>query len=172
MVDVQNDFCQGGALAVPDGDAVVGPLSRLMEQIPFVVATRDWHPPDHHSFAEQGGPWPVHCVRDTQGAQLHPDIDASRVDAIVDAGREPEHEGYSGFEHTDLERVLRDHDVDTVHVGGLALDYCVKATALDARRAGFDVTLHQSATRAIEAEAGDADRALEELREAGVRIVD
>ena len=172
MVDVQNDFCQGGALAVPDGDAVVGPLSRLMEQIPFVVATRDWHPPDHHSFAEQGGPWPVHCVRDTPGAQLHPDIDASRVDAIVDAGREPEHEGYSGFEHTDLERVLRDHDVDTVHVGGLALDYCVKATALDARRAGFDVTLHQSATRAIEAEAGDADRALEELREAGVRIVD
>ena len=172
MVDVQNDFCQGGALAVPDGDAVVGPLNRLMEQIPFVVATRDWHPPDHHSFAEQGGPWPVHCVRDTQGAQLHPDIDASRVDAIVDAGREPEHEGYSGFEHTDLERVLRDHDVDTVHVGGLALDYCVKATALDARRAGFDVTLHQSATRAIEAEAGDADRALEELREAGVRIVD
>ena len=114
----------------------------------------------------------MHCVRDTPGAQLHPDIDASRVDAIVDAGREPEHEGYSGFEHTDLERVLRDHDVDTVHVGGLALDYCVKATALDARRAGFDVTLHQSATRAIEAEAGDTDRALEELREAGVRIVD
>ena len=172
MVDVQNDFCPGGALAVPDGDAVVGPLSRLMEQIPFVVATRDWHPPDHHSFAEQGGPWPVHCVRDTPGAQLHPDIDASRVDAIVDAGREPEHEGYSGFEHTDLERVLRDHDIDTVHVGGLALDYCVKATALDARRAGFDVTLHQSATRAIEAEAGDTDRALEELREAGVRIDD
>ena len=133
MVDVQNDFCQGGALAVPDGDAVVGPLNRLMEQIPFVVATRDWHPPDHHSFAEQGGPWPVHCVRDTPGAQLHPDIDAGRVDAIVDAGREPEHEGYSGFEHTDLDRVLRDHDVDTVHVGGLALDYCVKATALDAR---------------------------------------
>jgi len=172
VVDVQNDFCPGGALAVPDGDAVVEPLNRLMEQIPFVVATRDWHPPDHHSFAEQGGPWPVHCVRDTPGAQLHPDIDASRVDAIVDAGREPEHEGYSGFEHTDLDRVLRDHDVDTVHVGGLALDYCVKATALDARRAGFDVTLHQSATRAIEAEAGDADRALEELREAGVRIVD
>ena len=172
MVDVQNDFCPGGALAVPDGDAVVEPLNRLMEQIPFVVATRDWHPPDHHSFAEQGGPWPVHCVRDTPGAQLHPDIDASRVDAIVDAGREPEHEGYSGFEHTDLERVLRDHDVDTVHVGGLALDYCVKATALDARRAGFDVTLRQSATRAIEAEAGDTDRALEELREAGVRIVD
>jgi len=172
VVDVQNDFCQGGALAVPDGDAVVGPLSRLMEQIPFVVATRDWHPPDHHSFAEQGGPWPVHCVRDTPGAQLHPDIDASRVDAIVDAGREPEHEGYSGFEHTDLERVLRDHDIDTVHVGGLALDYCVKATALDARRAGFDVTLHQSATRAIEAEAGDTDRALQELREAGVRIDD
>jgi nicotinamidase/pyrazinamidase len=172
VVDVQNDFCEGGALAVPDGDAVVEPINRLADEIPFVVATRDWHPPDHHSFAEQGGPWPVHCVRDSPGAQLHPAIDADRIDAIVDAGREPEHEGYSGFEHTDLERVLRDHDVDRVHVGGLALDYCVKATALDARRAGFDVVLHRGATRAIDAQPGDRERALAELREAGVEIVD
>jgi nicotinamidase/pyrazinamidase len=172
VVDVQNDFCSGGALAVPDGDAVVEPLNALMERVPFVVATRDWHPPDHHSFAEQGGPWPVHCVRDTPGAQLHPGLAAERVDAIVDAGREPGEEGYSGFENTGLEQLLRDRDVDTVHIGGLALDYCVRATALDARKAGFDVVLHTAATRAIDAQPGDAERALAELREAGVRVVD
>jgi nicotinamidase/pyrazinamidase len=170
VVDLQNDFCPGGALPVPDGDAVIEPINRLAEAFPFVVATRDWHPPDHLSFKEQGGPWPVHCVRDTKGAQLHPKFDASKVDTIVDAGRAPEHEGYSGFEHTDLEWVLRDHDVDTVHVAGLALDYCVKETALDARRAGFDVVLHRDATRAINAEPGDDERALEELRAAGTQI--
>jgi nicotinamidase/pyrazinamidase len=166
VVDVQNDFCEGGALAVPDVDAI----NRLAEQVPFVVATRDWHPPDHLSFAEQGGPWPVHCVRDTAGAQLHPRLHAERIDAIVDAGREPADEGYSGFERTDLERLLRERGIDRVHIAGLALDYCVKATALDARRAGFDVVLHTGATRAIDAEPGDAERALQELRAAGVEI--
>lgn len=172
VVDVQNDFCSGGALPVPDGDAVVDPINRLMEEIPFTVATRDWHPPNHHSFGEQGGPWPVHCVCDTGGAELHPKLHTSQIDAIVDVGCEPEDEGYSGFEHSDLERLLRDRDVETVHVAGLALDYCVRATALDARRAGFDVVLHRGATRAIDAEPGDAERTLEELGEAGVQFVD
>jgi nicotinamidase/pyrazinamidase len=172
VVDVQNDFCGGGALEVPDGDAVVEPINRLMQEFPFVVATRDWHPPDHGSFRAQGGPWPVHCVRETPGAQLHPELASNRIDAIVDAGYETDLEGYSGFEETDLERVLREHDVDRVHVAGLALDYCVRATALDARRKGFDVVLHQGATRAIDAKPGDADRTLEELREAGVQVVD
>jgi nicotinamidase/pyrazinamidase len=172
VVDVQNDFCAGGALPVPDGDAVIDPINRLAEQIPFVVATRDWHPSNHLSFKEQGGPWPVHCVRDSSGAQLHPKLHSSQIDGIVDAGREPDHDGYSGFEHTELERLLRDQGVDRVHVAGLALDYCVKATALDARRAGFDVVLHQGATRAINAEPGDDERALAELREAGVEVID
>jgi nicotinamidase/pyrazinamidase len=172
VVDVQNDFCPGGALPVPDGDAVVEPINRLMETIPFTVATRDWHPPNHLSFSEQGGPWPVHCVRDSEGAALHPKLHTSQIDAIVDAGREPEDEGYSGFERTDLERLLHDHDVDTVHVAGLALDYCVRATALDARRAGFDVVLHRLATRAINVDPGDEERTLWELREAGVKVVD
>ena len=170
VVDVQNDFCPGGALAVAGGDAVIEPINRLAEQASLVVATRDWHPPNHLSFEAQGGPWPVHCVRDTSGAQLHPKLDSNRIDAIVDAGREPEHEGYSGFEHTQLEQLLRDHGVDTVHVAGLALDYCVKETALDARRAGFDVVLHRDATRAINLSEGDDERALEELRAAGVRV--
>ena len=170
IVDVQNDFCSGGALEVADGDAVVAPINVLAREIAFVVATRDWHPPDHDSFETQGGPWPVHCVRDTPGAQLRADLDASAIDAIVDAGREPEHEGYSGFEHTNLEELLREHNVDTVHVAGLALDYCVKATALDARRLGFDVVLHRDATRAVEVRPGDGERAEAELRDAGVRV--
>jgi nicotinamidase/pyrazinamidase len=171
IVDVQHDFCPGGALPVPDGDAVVEPINQLAEQASFVVATRDWHPRDHLSFKDQGGPWPVHCVRDTRGAQLHSKLDSSQIDEIVDAGREPEHEGYSGFEHTELERVLHDNHIDTVHVAGLALDYCVKETALDARRAGFEVVLHLDATRAINVEEGDDDRALDELRAAGVKVV-
>ncbi len=172
VVDVQNDFCAGGALEVKDGDAVVEPINKLSATIPFVVATRDWHPPDHKSFAQEGGPWPVHCVRDTHGAELHPDLDVSNIDAVVDAGRAPEDEGYSGFEQTDLERLLREHDVDRVHVAGLALDYCVKATALEARELGFDVVLHLGATRAVEVQPGDGERSLQELRDAGVEVVD
>jgi nicotinamidase/pyrazinamidase len=172
VVDVQNDFCPGGALAVPDGDAVVEPINRLAGQFQFVVATRDWHPPDHSSFREQGGLWPVHCVRDTGGAQLHPKLHTSQIDAIVDKGRERDVEGYSGFEQTELERLLHDQGVDRVHLSGLALDYCVRATALDARRAGFDVVLHRGATRAINANEGDEERTLEELRGGGVEVVD
>ena len=171
VVDVQNDFCAGGALEVPDADAVVGPINQLMQDIPFVVATRDWHPSDHGSFQAQGGPWPVHCVQETGGAELHPKLHTSPIDAIVDAGREPTHEGYSGFEHTELERLLHDQGVDRVHVVGLALDYCVKATALDAKRAGFAVIVHRDATRAVEVQPGDAERAVDELREAGVTLV-
>ena len=166
MIDVQNDFCPGGALAVTDGDAVVEPINRLAAGSPFVVATRDWHPADHGSFADSGGPWPVHCVQDTEGAALHPGVDSGQVDVIVDKGQARDLEGYSGFEGTELERLLRDH------VAGLALDYCVKATALDAKRAGFDVIVHRDATRAVDVEPGDGDRAVEELRAAGVTVVD
>ena len=172
VVDVQNDFCPGGALAVPDGDAVVEAVNRMASDAPFVVATRDWHPRDHGSFAGQGGPWPAHCVQGTPGAELHPGIDATQIDAIVDKGQSAETEGYSGFEGTELERLLREHGVDAVDVAGLALDYCVKATALDAKRAGLDVTVHRDATRAVEVSPGDAERAVEELRAAGVEVVD
>ena len=166
VVDVQNDFCPGGALPVPDGDAVVDSVNRLMEEIPFTVATRDWHPRDHGSFAEQGGPWPPHCVQGTGGAELHPKLHTSAIDAVVDKGQGHDDDGYSGFAGTELERLLRDRGVDTVHVAGLALDYCVRATALDAQRAGFKVVLHPEATRAI----GDEEPTLQELREAGVEI--
>ena len=172
VVDMQNDFTSGGALAVDEGDAVVGPVNRLAAEAPFVVATRDWHPPDHASFEVNGGTWPVHCVQGSKGAELHPDVDADRIDVVVDTGYTAELEGYSGFEGTELEQLLRDHDVDKVHVVGLALDYCVKETALDARRAGFEVVVHREGTRPVEVTAGDGDRAVKELVDAGVQVVD
>jgi nicotinamidase/pyrazinamidase len=172
VVDVQNDFCPGGALAVVDGDQVVAPINALAREAAFVVATRDWHPADHGSFSAHGGIWPVHCVQGSGGAELHPGVDRELIDVIVDKGQVRDLEGYSGFEGTELERLLRSRGVDGVDVVGLALDYCVKATALDARRAGFDVTVHRGATRAVEVNAGDGERAVEELRAAGVSVVD
>jgi nicotinamidase/pyrazinamidase len=172
VVDVQNDFCPGGALPVPDGDHVVEPVNELAARIPFVVATRDWHPLDHSSFVPQGGPWPVHCVHDTSGAALHTGVARERIDVVLDKGQTRDLEGYSGFEATELERLLREHDVDAVHVAGLALDYCVRATALDARRAGFNVIVHRDATRPVDVQPGDGERAVEELRAAGVEVVD
>jgi nicotinamidase/pyrazinamidase len=171
VVDVQNDFCPGGALAVPEGDEIIDAVNGLAAHMPLIIATRDWHPPDHGSFVDQGGVWPVHCVRDTPGAQLHPDLRV-KIDAIIDKGQTREREGYSGFEDTKLEGLLRERGVDAVHVVGLALDYCVKATALDARAAGFDVVVHREATLAVDVQPGDGDRAVAELRAAGVEVVE
>ncbi len=169
IVDFQNDFTPGGALAVPNGDAIAGKINELAASGDYdlIVATRDWHPPDHGSFAAQGGPWPVHCVADTEGAQLHPALDESKVDVIVDKGQSPDTDGYSGFEGTDLESLLRDRGITQVTVVGLATDYCVKNTALDALRAGFQVTVDSSAVRGVEVQAGDSERALAEVRAAG-----
>jgi nicotinamidase/pyrazinamidase len=172
VVDVQNDFCPGGALAVRDGDQVVEPVNELAQHMGFVVATRDWHPPDHGSFKAYGGPWPPHCVQDTHGAELHPRVRRELLDVVIDKGQTRDLDGYSGFEATELERLLRERGVETVHVAGLALDYCVRATALDARRAGWNVIVHRDATRPIEVEPGDGDTAVEELRAAGVQVVE
>jgi nicotinamidase/pyrazinamidase len=172
IVDFQNDFCPGGALAVPDGDAIAGRLNELAGsgEYDVVVATRDWHPPDHGSFAEQGGPWPVHCVAGTPGAELHHALDPTPIDAVIDKGQSRDTEGYSGFEDTELAELLRRHDVDHVTVAGLATDYCVKNTALDALREGFDVTVDSAATRGVEVQEGDSERALDELRAAGASV--
>jgi nicotinamidase/pyrazinamidase len=172
IVDFQNDFCPGGALAVPDGDAIAGRLNELAGsgEYDLVVATRDWHPPDHGSFAEQGGPWPVHCVAGTPGAQLHEALDPSPIHAVVDKGQDPGTEGYSGFQATRLAELLRERGVDHVTVVGLATDYCVKNTALDALREGFAVTVDSTATRGVEVEPGDSERALEEVRAAGASV--
>jgi nicotinamidase/pyrazinamidase len=172
IVDFQNDFCPGGALAVPDGDAIAGRLNELAAsgEYDVVVATRDWHPPDHGSFAQHGGPWPVHCVAGTPGADLHHALDPTPIHAIVDKGQARDTEGYSGFEATELAKLLRERDVDHVTVVGLATDYCVKNTALDALREGFHVTVDSTATRGVEVQEGDSERALGELRSAGASV--
>jgi nicotinamidase/pyrazinamidase len=172
IVDFQNDFCPGGALAVPDGDAIVGRLNELAGSGAYdlVVATRDWHPPDHGSFAENGGPWPVHCVAGTPGAELNHALDPTPIDAIVDKGRARDTEGYSGFEDTGLAELLRERGVDHVTVVGLATDYCVKNTALDALREGFSVTVDSTATRGVDVQPGDSQRALDEVRAAGASV--
>jgi nicotinamidase/pyrazinamidase len=173
IVDFQNDFTPPeGALAVPDGDAIAERVNALARSGDFdvVVATRDWHPPDHGSFAPQGGPWPEHCVQNTSGAELHPSLDRSLVDVVVDKGQDPGTEGYSAFEATQLDELLRERGVDHVTVVGLATDYCVKNTVLDALRGGFGVTVDSTAVRGVDVEAGDSDRALEQLRAAGASV--
>jgi len=172
IIDFQNDFCPGGALAVPHGDEIAPRVKELLDsgEFDFVAATRDWHPPNHNSFEAQGGPWPPHCVQGTPGAELHPSVDRSKIDVVVDAGFRPDLEGYSGFEETNLEQELRAHDVDDVTVVGLATDYCVRATALDARSAGFGVTVDRAGVRGIDVEPGDSERALDELRSAGATV--
>jgi len=169
IVDFQNDFTPGGALGVAGGDEIAGQLNELAASGNYdvVVATRDWHPPDHGSFAAAGGPWPEHCVQGTPGAELHPGLDRALVDVVVDKGQDPATEGYSGFEATNLAELLRERNVDHVTVVGLATDYCVKNTALDALRAGFGVTVDSTAVRAVEVAPGDGARALEEVRAAG-----
>jgi nicotinamidase/pyrazinamidase len=173
IVDYQNDFARpDGALSVPGGEEIAAPINAhaASGDYDLVLATRDWHPRDHGSFAAQGGPWPEHCVQDTDGAALHPDLDTAPIDAIVDKGTDPGTDGYSGFDATGLAQRLRDDGVDAVTIVGLATDYCVRNTALDALREGFAVRVDPAAVRGVEVEPGDSERALEELRAAGATV--
>jgi nicotinamidase/pyrazinamidase len=179
VVDFQNDFTPGGALAVPEGDAIGGPIAALLDEFVLVVATRDWHPPDHGSFsgvevdpaawrgADPPSIWPVHCVQGTPGAELHPSLDRAKVDVVIDKGQGSNSQGYSGFQDTRLGDLLRDRGVDRLFVTGLATDYCVKNTVLDALDLGFDVTVVEDAIRGVEVNPGDSARAVEEMRKAG-----
>lgn len=173
VVDVQSDFAAPvGALSVPGGEEIIERVNALTASGGFdlVVATRDWHPEDHGSFPAAGGRWPVHCVAGTPGAELHPALDAGRIDTVVDKGTDPGTEGYSGFDGTGLAALLREHGVDAVTIAGLATDYCVRHTALDALREGFAVTVDPGAVRAVDVGPGDGDRALEEIRAAGGEV--
>jgi nicotinamidase/pyrazinamidase len=169
IIDFQNDFTPGGALPVAHGDEIADHINELAGSGRFdiVIATRDWHPPDHSSFEAHGGPWPPHCVRGTRGADFHPKLDRAHVDLVIDTGTTPDKEGYSAFEDTDLATILRERGIDKVTVVGLATDYCVRASALDALSAGFDVTVDTDGVRGVEVNPGDSERALAEVREAG-----
>ena len=175
VVDVQNDFCPGGSLAVAHGDEVVPPLNKLMKEFldrnEPVFKTRDWHPAKTKHFAAYGGAWPVHCVQGTPGAEFHPDLlDDPRI-TIVSKGIDESADGYSGFDGTNLAQILREQDVEAVWIGGLATDYCVKQTVLDARREGFDVNALGEAMRAVNINPDDGAKAIAEMRDAGAEIV-
>jgi putative nicotinate phosphoribosyltransferase len=168
-VDVQHDFLPGGALGVPGGDGVVAPLVRAAKAVDVVVKTRDAHPADHCSFTAQGGTWPVHCVAGTHGAELHPAI-AALDGLLVEKATSQDADAYSGFDGTQLAVLLRDAGVTRVLVGGLATDYCVKATVLDALAAGFHTTVLADAIAAVDVEQGDGRRALDEMVAAGAQV--
>ena len=176
VIDVQSDFCPGGSLAVDHGDEIVPVLNRAIEafdraNLP-IFFTRDWHPPDHCSFKSQGGIWPTHCVRDTPGAEFYRDLLVPGRAAVIDKGTEPDRDAYSGFDGTDLADKLRRSGVTEVFLGGLATDYCVKETALDALRAGMTVNLMLDCVKGVNLRKGDSQDAIRTLASRGVRISD
>ncbi|MCZ7644954.1 MAG: nicotinamidase [Planctomycetota bacterium] len=175
IVDVQNDFCPGGALAVTDGDAVVAPINKLVERFATVVTTQDWHPAGHCSFAAEpkyvDKSWPRHCVAGTSGAALHAGLKLPAGALSIKKGTHADKEAYSGFADTGLQDALAARGIRTVYVCGLATDYCVKATALDAARHGFATKVILDACRGVDLPAGTAAQAVEALRKAGVEIV-
>ena len=168
VVDVQRDFCPGGALPVPEGDRVVPAINRILRLGWLTLATRDWHPEDHCSFKAQGGIWPVHCVAGTTGAAFHPDLDAKKIRQLISKATTKEAEAYSGFQGTGLAALLKGQGLRRVFVCGLATDYCVKATALDAKGAGFEVVVLEDAIRGVEVHPGDCSKAVEEIWTAGI----
>jgi nicotinamidase-related amidase len=174
IVDLQNDFCPGGSLAVPEGDQNVPIVNRLIERFTEagspVYATRDWHPKDHVSFKAQGGPWPPHCVQNTLGAEFHPGMKLPVEALIVSKADNKDQDAYSMFDETDMAGQLKATGVDEIIVCGLATDYCVKATALDGVQTGLKVTVVEDAIRGVEVEPGDSQRALGEMKAAGVRL--
>jgi nicotinamidase/pyrazinamidase len=191
VVDMQNDFCEGGALAVAGGNAIVPTVNRLIAEHPHIVLTQDWHTPGHASFASawEGaepfstrdfpyGPqtlWPAHCVQGTKGAEFHPDLEATKAELIVRKGFHRGIDSYSAFRENDrmtrtgLDGYLKARGITHVVLCGLALDYCVAWSALDAKRAGFDVTVAVDATAAIDLD-GSRNKMLHEMRQAGIRL--
>lgn len=189
IVDVQNDFCPGGSLAVPHGDEVVAPLNREIKRFrkngDLIIATRDWHPEKTKHFNTDGGIWPPHCVRFTEGAKFHKNLELPIHTVVVSKGFRPNEDSYSGFEGLavypnyspesgwsensppTLEQFLRNGDVDTLYIGGLATDYCVKHTVLDALEKGFKVCLLEDACRAVNLKKSDGQKAIAEMVEAG-----
>ena len=175
VVDVQNDFCPGGALPVPDGDSVIPSLNRATSAfgragLP-IFFTRDWHPPNHCSFMAYGGIWPTHCVQGTTGAAFHPSLVLLRGSAVISKGDRQDAEAYSGFQGTDLATRLKKLGVKTVYLGGLAVEYCVRTTAEDALKEGFRVAVLSDCIKGLEIHHGDSSAAIEEMKRAGATVM-
>jgi len=169
LVDVQNDFCPSGALPAPEGDKVVPVINRLMAKFPLVVASKDWHSETTEHFKK----WPKHCIQGTKGAELHPDLEKDRIDQILLKGTGDKDEGYSAFEATniDLQSFLKERGADTLYITGIATEYCVKESALDAVKRGFITYVVKDAVEGVKLKEGDVDRAIEEMEKAGVKII-
>jgi nicotinamidase/pyrazinamidase len=171
VIDVQNDFLSGGSLAVPRGDEVVAPLNRCIAAFARaglpIFATRDWHPPEHCSFREQGGPWPPHCVPGTKGAEFAPGLALPAATVIVSKDTRPDQDTYSGFEGGDLDGRLRAVGARRLFLGGLATDYCVRHTVKDALARGYEVIVLTDAIRAVEVHPGDGEKAMVDMARAG-----
>lgn len=174
MVDVQNDFCPGGSLAVKDGDAVVAPLNKIISK--FVEAhlpvfiTRDWHPADHCSFKAQGGIWPPHCVAGTHGAEFHPGLHIPEGAVVISKGTKRDKEAYSAFQGTDLMERLKSLGIDEVIIGGLTTEYCVRESTHDAISSGINVRVMGDCIRGVEVHRGDSKRAIEDIARAGASM--
>ncbi|HXL00666.1 MAG TPA: nicotinamidase [Dysgonamonadaceae bacterium] len=169
IVDVQNDFCPGGALAVKDGDKVVPVINGIIDKFDLVLASKDWHPVDSVHFEK----WPVHCVQNTYGADFHPDLQTDKIDRVLLKGTQNKDDGYSAFEATNISLAdfLRGEGVTDLYVCGLATDYCVKATALDACKLGFRTYVITDAVAAVNLNPGDDKKALEEISSQGCVLV-
>lgn len=171
VVDVQKDFLPGGNLGVSDGDAVVAVLNRYLERFRDagrpIYATRDWHPEGHCSFEEQGGPWPPHCIAESQGAEFADDLELGDDVTVVSKATTVEKDAYSGFQGTELAKRLRDQQVKRLFIGGLATDYCVVNTVKDAIKEGFEVLLLDDAIRGVDLNEGDSEKAVKEMHELG-----
>jgi len=181
VVDIQNDFCPGGALGVADGDRVIAPLNRYIERcadagLP-IFATRDWHPEKTTHFKAFGGVWPTHCVQGTLGAEFHRGLKLGSSAVTVSKGMAADADSYSAFDAVDsagvrLAELLRAAGVSQIFIGGLATDYCVKQTALDGRKLGFDVVLLRDAIRGVDLAPGDSARAVVAMLDAGARVIE
>ncbi len=169
IVDLQNDFCPGGSLAVEDGDKIVMTVNQLMERFDLVVASKDWHPMETVHFEK----WPVHCVAGTEGAEFHPELNSTNIDKIFLKGTDNKDDGYSAFEATsaDLNQFLIDNGVTDLYLTGLATDYCVKASAIDASKKGFNTWVVNDAVKGVELKTGDVAKALDEMGALSVRFI-
>jgi len=176
LVDIQNDFCPGGALAVYEGDQIVPVVNNLIQKFPLVISTQDWHPANHISFVERGGPWPPHCVQNTYGAELRSDLKTDTIDLYFRKASSPDKDDYSEFAGKDdrgqkLDDVLKSRGVKTIYVVGLATDYCVKETVLDGLRNGYQVFAVTDAMRAVNVKPSDGDEALDEMKRKGAHLI-
>jgi nicotinamidase/pyrazinamidase len=171
IVDVQIDFCPGGALPVPDGDRIVPTVNEYIEMFRIVgqpvFATRDWHPENHISFKENGGIWPRHCVQNTEGAKFHPDLKLPPDAFIISKGERPELEAYSGFQGTLLDSLLKERGIKRVFICGLATDYCVKNTAIGALNLGYTTFILSDAIKGVDVNKGDSEKSIETMMRKG-----